>query len=389
MADPEKAKAKILVVDDEPNVLRMVTFTLLTEDYEVVGATNGAEALDKAETEVPDLIILDVMLPDMSGVEVCKQLRQKPETTSVPIIMFSALSQVADKVKSLEAGADEYLTKPITHEELLARVKAILSRFQQLRSSTPKQLGKVIGLIGAKGGVGTTCVALNLASALALTQKNVIAAEIRSCYGTFSALVNLVQPRGLTGLLAINPDRLTERDIRAHLTILPSGLNLLVGPQQVKEYGEIDPQRLEVLIKKLALLADYTILDLPAISSPANETAIQCCDLIALVTEPLATSVSSGIMTIEQLRTWGVQGSRLGAIIVNRAPYAAPFKPEQICAKLGIEIIIVIPTASDVFITAQQAGLPVVIFRPNSDIAWAFNDLLKRISPVEGWLKGL
>src|SRR4030066_2294484 len=126
MAEHKNISAKILVVDDEPNVLRMVSYNLQTEGFEVVVAQSGNEALIKVLTEKPVLVLLDVMLPDMSGVEVCEELRKRQETLDLPIIMLSALSQIPDKITGLEAGADEYITKPISQEELVARINALL-----------------------------------------------------------------------------------------------------------------------------------------------------------------------------------------------------------------------------------------------------------------------
>jgi pilus assembly protein CpaE len=385
MSEHTNVSAKILVVDDEPNVLRMVSYTLQIEGYEVVVAQNGAEALSKVQTEAPDLVILDVMMPDMSGIEVCEQLRKKPETINLPIIMFSAVSQVSDKVKCLEAGADEFINKPITPEELVARVKALLGRYRQLRH--PQKLGKVLGFIGAKGGVGTTTVALNLATVLAMQEKKAIAAEVRPFYGTFSAQLNLVRPKGLVNLLEINLEKIDEREVSLNLTNLPWGLRLLVGPQHVTESREIEPQHLERIIKVLASMADYVILDLPCFSSSANHTAIQNCDLVAIVIEPLSSSMVSGSIAVEQMRSWGFQGRCLGLIVVHRAPYVTPIKIEYIGAQLGTEVIGVIPSASDAFISAQQAGLPVVIFRSACDATRAFTEITKKISSIEGWVK--
>jgi DNA-binding response OmpR family regulator len=108
-------KAKILIVDDEPMLLRLVGYALHKEGYETVIAKQGEEALGKVKTERPDLVILDIMLPDMDGIEVCRRLRGRPETTTLPVMMLSARGQVPDKVMGLRAGADEYMTKPIQH----------------------------------------------------------------------------------------------------------------------------------------------------------------------------------------------------------------------------------------------------------------------------------
>src|SRR5271154_6563863 len=133
MKQPEKTKpadeprpAKILVVEDEPNMVAGLRDNFEFEGYEVITAHDGVEGLQRALDESPDLVILDVMMPRMSGLEVCKQLRAK--RASIPIIMLTARGQEVDKVVGLELGADDYVTKPFSIRELLARVKAILRR---------------------------------------------------------------------------------------------------------------------------------------------------------------------------------------------------------------------------------------------------------------------
>jgi DNA-binding response OmpR family regulator len=387
MAEHTNMGAKILVVDDEPNALHMISYALQAEGYEVVFAQNGAEAISKAQTEAPDLVILDVMMPDMSGIEVCEQLRKSQETLNLPIIMLSAKTQVSDKVSGLEAGADEYLTKPITPQELVARVKALLGRYHQVSRSLPKKPGKVLGFMGAKGGVGTTTVALNVATALVTQGKMVVAAEIRPSYGTFSAQLNLIQPQGLFSLLELDPGNIVERDIWLHLIDLPSGLRLLVGPQIVAEYRWIEPPHVDKIISILTSMADCTILYLPCNPSSANQAAIRRCDLVALVVEPESTALASGILAIEQMRSWGVYGDRVGVIVVNHAPLTTPIKIDQFRTVLGHQVIGVIPIASDAITAAQRAGLPVVLHRPDSDASTAFVDITKRISAVTGWIR--
>ncbi|HTD56288.1 MAG TPA: response regulator, partial [Silvibacterium sp.] len=117
---------KILIVEDEPNMVAGLRDNFEFEGYKVITAGDGVEGLQKALDESPDLVVLDVMMPRMSGLEVCKQLRAKRAT--LPIIMLTARGQEVDKVVGLELGADDYVTKPFSIRELLARVKAILRR---------------------------------------------------------------------------------------------------------------------------------------------------------------------------------------------------------------------------------------------------------------------
>ena len=120
--------AAILVVDDEEPILELLRFNLEKEGYQVRVAKDGPEALESVEKEQPDLLILDVMLPGMDGLEICRQLRLNPKFRQIPIIMLTAKGEVIDKVVGLELGADDYMTKPFSPRELLARIKARLRR---------------------------------------------------------------------------------------------------------------------------------------------------------------------------------------------------------------------------------------------------------------------
>ena len=118
-------KVKILAADDDPQILRLVTRNLQLEDYDVTAVTDGQQALDQIEANVFDLIILDVMMPKLDGYTVCERVR---EFSTVPCIIVTARGQDQDKIRGLDAGADDYLTKPFSVEELLARVRAVLRR---------------------------------------------------------------------------------------------------------------------------------------------------------------------------------------------------------------------------------------------------------------------
>lgn len=118
---------KILIVDDEPNIIELARLYLERDGYQVEGVSNGQDALLRQSAVNPDLIILDLMLPDIDGFEVCRQIRAKSD---VPILMLTARKDDIDKVVGLELGADDYLTKPFNPRELVARVKAILRRYQ-------------------------------------------------------------------------------------------------------------------------------------------------------------------------------------------------------------------------------------------------------------------
>src|SRR6185437_10008519 len=118
--------SKILVVDDEPDAIELIKFNLKAAGYEVLTAADGDEALKKARSLLPDLMILDLMLPEVDGLEVCKILRRDSRVSSTPIIMLTAKAAEIDRVLGLELGADDYMTKPFSPRELVLRVKRLL-----------------------------------------------------------------------------------------------------------------------------------------------------------------------------------------------------------------------------------------------------------------------
>ena len=132
-------KQKILVVDDEPVLVDTLVYNLQQEGYQVITAADGGSALEATRCERPDLIILDVMLPEIDGLEVCRQVRREKSSATIPILMLTARGEEIDKVIGLEVGADDYVTKPFGRRELLSRVRALLRRadYPSLREERP------------------------------------------------------------------------------------------------------------------------------------------------------------------------------------------------------------------------------------------------------------
>lgn len=134
------SKPVILVVDDEPQILRVMRASLPIRGYDVITVSSGKEALDQLGKQVPDLIVLDLMMPEMTGLEVCRRVR---EFSTVPIIVLSAKGSESDKVAALDLGADDYVTKPFGMDELLARVRAVLRRLSTDASDRVLAVGDV------------------------------------------------------------------------------------------------------------------------------------------------------------------------------------------------------------------------------------------------------
>jgi DNA-binding response OmpR family regulator len=171
-------KPKILVVDDEPDAVELIEFNLRDADYRVATASDGGEAIRKTRSFAPDVMVLDWMLPELDGLQVCKLLRKDPQTSSVRIIMLTAKAGEIDRVLGLEVGADDYLTKPFSPRELLLRIK--------------KQLQHVVGHEPDGGMVQCGDLLLDLSR----RRVTVAGQEVQLTAGEFNLLAALLQHRG-------------------------------------------------------------------------------------------------------------------------------------------------------------------------------------------------
>jgi len=156
--------SRVLIVEDEPDIRALIVHHLKREGYQVSAASSGEEALRQVQAAPPDLVLLDLMMPAMDGLEVCRRLRQDPATVSLPIVMLTAKGDEVDRVLGLEIGADDYIVKPFSPKELLARVRAVLRRSGPAPGAAPLRLGALVI------DLGTHTVSVG-GEALALTPK--------------------------------------------------------------------------------------------------------------------------------------------------------------------------------------------------------------------------
>ncbi|HOG46599.1 MAG TPA: response regulator [Anaerolineae bacterium] len=373
---------KIMVVDDDPNALRLVSYALQAEGYVVAIAASGAEALARIEGEQPDLIILDVMMPDMSGLEVCQRIRANPASARLPILILSARGLVADRVSGLKSGADDYLPKPADTSELIARVEALLGRAAHSRTvlaPAPPPKGRVLALFGAKGGVGTTTVAVNVAALLAEQGKAVCLVELRASCGIASALLKLQPVRDLGDLLATPIDEVDRGAVARSLARTANGLRLLAAPRTGEPPCELSAQHVEALTTALLQDADYVLFDLAAGWSAANQAALHQARYTAVVCGPDAISAPCAKATLATMQHWGVMGDLVGVVVVNQGTNPNPMPLPALTAALGAGITGVIPPAGDVALIAAREGIPLVTMQPQHAAAMALRELAGRL----------
>ena len=367
--------AKILIVDDDPKAVKLMGYILYKEGYEVVPALSGKEALKLLKEEKPDLVILDIMMPEMDGYEVCRRIRADPETAKVPVIMLTAKAMLEDKIAGFEAGADDYITKPVLPAELLARVRVLLSR----AAAAEALRGKTIAFVGAKGGVGVTSVAINVGVTLVKEGKPAVLLDMQP-YGWATAnLLGLTLSRVDQTFLRLRPQELDKEKVESFINEHSSGL--LVFPSILPDFSSqnISEDLVKKLIEVLSSMADYVLIDVGSRFTPPAQVALKGANKVVLVTEADSLALKMGASLIRELENFGVRGVKLIVVVVNRTRSETALTKFQAEEILGHSIQVLIPPAPELFQQAEKSNTPAVLLQPNSLVADQIRALVELI----------
>ena len=364
---------KILIIDDDLDTLRLVGLMLQRQGYQISAATNGQQGLDKAFEEDPDMILLDVMMPDMDGYEVTRRLRQNPSTTETPILMFTAKTQLDDKVIGFEVGANDYLTKPTHPSELQARVKALLSRASEKKAATTpaktESQGFVIGVLAARGGLGASTLAVNIAASLqSRTKSEVIVAEMLPGRGTLALELGVASFKGTTDLLTANkPSDLTREKVREVLVHHSSGLKMLLASDRPRDMHLVSQTaNYETIVTALAGLARFVVLDLGAGLQPFTEKVITHCNEMMVVFEGVPNTIIVAKALIDDIAALGLNPKNIHSVLNNRVRSDTQLPSSQVQTKLNHEIISTLTPAPELFVQATRMQTPAVLCQPES-----------------------
>ena len=380
---------KILIIDDDADTLKLVGMMLQKQGYQIIASANGEQGLAQAETETPDLILLDVMMPEMDGYEVARRLRANSLTTNTPILMFTAKLQLEDKVAGFEAGADDYLTKPTHPSELSTHIKALLAHSKKGKVSHPpppaEKRSLTIGVLAPRGGLGVTTVAVNLGDALRITTKSdVVVAELRPGAGTLGPDMGESNPKVMTELLSANLSDITRQKIQETLFTHKTGLRLLFGSVQAKDGLLMNaPPLMEVLVNGMTYLTPYLVLDLGAGLTPLTKKLFPACDILLVLVEPVANSVGSSKALITDLADLTGRKQNIHVIVVNRILSDTQLSMTQMEGLLGQTPLVAIPSAPELLYLAARMGTTAISTSPDSLTAQQFTKLAEAMLDFE------
>ena len=388
---------KILVIDDHLETVELIEMTLRRHGYDVTGVQSGAAGIKKAKAERPDLILLDIMMPDMDGLAVCRQIRSDEELEPIPVILFTAKTQAEEKLMGFEAGADDYLTKPTRPEELIARVEAILARHEgeqegaegpETESAEPEgapleegERRSLIVVLGARGGAGATTTAINLAVAMAEQGEKTILADLDFTQGHIGIYLDEEVRRDIVEWANFPAERLAD-ELSAHviyygerLRLLLSNPHLTIGP------GALGAARTALMSDVLAK-SDYSVVvDLGLNVTENVRPLLQKADYVLICLRPERAAVTAAKRILRHLREGvGCGGDVLMVMLDFGGGSGLPKKAVE--KYLGHPVYDVITIAPRQIARAVDEAKPLVHTLRNDKVAEQFARLARETMPV-------
>lgn len=290
--------ARILIIDDDRSLLNMVKLMVQRERHEALLAQNGQEGLDIARNELPDLAIVDLMMPGMSGYDVTRQLRDDDRTTGIPILILTARSQPMDAQMARDVGADAFISKPVTAQELMSEVNALLSTKQDAKAAS-KAPGSpaLVAVLGLRGGSGATTIAVNLALALTARGQKVCLVDLSPFSGHAARQLRLPARQSWGDLLAgeasLDPVQVGDVIVtheQTRLAVLPA--------PAVPLTASLTEHAAKSLFAALAQSYQACVVDAPSLG-PATVAALHAARAIIL---PMSDDVLAAQTTTGALR---------------------------------------------------------------------------------------
>lgn len=386
-ADTDGRKPVVLVADDDGHIRRLVQVLLENRGMTVVQAADGIEALARAKTSQPDVMVLDVNMPGMSGYEVCKAVREDPLLQRTPVLILTAQGSTVDKVAGFEAGADDYVRKPFEGAELAARVHSLIARsrvYGLVEGAAPEPEGKVIALVGAKGGSGTTTLATSLAMVTAglwsggsLVPASLV--DLDLVHGHAASLLFLEPKRTLADLVTQGSLTLDREYLLQFAEKSGNGLAVLAGARSPVEGERITSDFVKELLTVCKRTFGYNFVDLPSSFIETNLSVFDIADLILVIVTPELMSIRSAVQMMAVFQSLAIPPERWH-FLLNRPLDAGDLPTAAVERTLHRQIFQALPNNGTRVLEANNQGVPLVRSQPNQPFSLAVEELALRIS---------
>ncbi len=372
--------ARILVIDDEGDLLEMMRLVLESRGgHEVTLSAEGQDGLEKALSNPPDLAIIDVMMPGITGYDICRKLRDNPATASMPIIVTTARGQPMDRQAALDAGADEHLTKPVTMVELLEHVDVLLA--QKAGDVAPHHIYTLMSL---RGGVGVTTLAVNLA--LAWRRSGVSTCLVDFCQTSGHAALQLgLRPQPTwADLIQNGPEKLDDARIQSCLLQHDSGLPVLASPFIPPTEHRLTSADVHQILNALRQRFAVIVVDGSPTLDGATFKTLDLASAVGFVLAPEQASIQTTVGAMRALADWQDKFFLVLNRLTPKAEVSFQMFEQTFKRRLtpvGREMTSVIPFELEQARALAQ-GAPLMLQKPDSALAQAVRALMQKIERI-------
>ena len=376
---------QILVIDDEHIYQQMVERALTPLGYKIITADTGEEGIKTAKEIQPDLIITDVVMPDVDGYEVTRRLRREPEFAHTPILILTAQTEIQDKLKSFEAGADDHITKPFDPAELGVRVEVHIRRAEATAAALPPgELGekqaRVIAVHSLRGGVGCSSLAVNLAISLfVLWGKPTMLLDLDLMAGQVALMLNSTLKRTWADLAQVNPAELDMDVLHSVITSHESGLHIIAAPTFPSEAEVLTTELLTSSMGILDTQYDYIIADLSHDFSEVTLAALDMADVILLFLAPEMASLRAVAAALDTYTRLDYDETKIKLVLNTTFPHQG-LSRDKIEAAISYPITLAVPFVPEKFVTAINIGKPLIIANHKEPVTALIEDFAFHIS---------
>jgi pilus assembly protein CpaE len=374
----------ILIVDDSEVVIKLAQLQLSEAGYNILAARDGASGLKMAKDTKPDLVILDVEMPEMNGYEVCRQMRQLHATKHIPIVMLTSLSDIANMQAGYDAGADDYITKPFKPIELQMRVTSILRQTERVsEASSPPPENQIVAVFSLRGGAGCSSLATNFAVGLRqMWNKKTVLLDLSLPAGTCDVMFDVHPTHSLSTLIGHEINTFDEDLIEGHLTSHSTGTELLAGILNPADADLITENIVSLILDHLRNIAHYIVIDTSHNFSPATLAALDAADRIII---PITPDIISARLTLNALKVFDMLSYPRDKIevIVNWIFPKDGLDKGRIEKFIGHPVMTVIPYTPEAWSKGINLGTPVIMDDPSAPLVTMLENLVWHFSTEE------
>jgi pilus assembly protein CpaE len=374
--------AHILVVEDSEVTLFKLKAILVRLGYTVTTHSDPVKALEwlKSAPALPNLIFSDVHMPQMNGFDFVRRVKTSPATASIPVILLTSATDVADRISGLQAGADDYLSKAITPTELELRVKAMLARSNVAEGTFSQSAARTISVFSLRGGVGTTSVAVNLTIALSqLWGFEAILWDMALLAGHGSFLLNLKPAKTISMFADWQEAAVEEKLVTDLLLKHTSGIKFFPAPLKPSEAELVTLKTIDLVWPHLQGNSAFLVVDCGNHFTEPVLTILERSDTIVLMLAPELASVKSAADAMQIFTQMGMPAEKIVLVVNNTFPnHHTPLN--KYASIFGDKPMHEIPYDTTNFIKAINAGEPILLAAPKSEASLAISSLAYKLS---------